>query len=112
MLQNVTVANVLAHRAGLSFVDDELSADDVFDWARITSLLAAQKPHWEPGTAHGYHAYTLGFIIGELIRRVDPQHRPYGRFVREEIDGEFYVGVPDGSVEARLAPLIRKVVRW
>lgn len=107
----MTVSDALAHRAGLSFVDGELTADDAYDWTRMTSLLAAQKPHWEPGTAHGYHAYTLGFIIGELIRRVDPQHRSYGRFVREEVDEEFYVGVPDESIEARVAPLIRKAVR-
>jgi CubicO group peptidase (beta-lactamase class C family) len=76
----------------------------------MTSLLAAQKPHWEPGTAHGYHAHTIGFLGGELIHRVDPHHRSYGQFIRDELDTEFYVGVPNDNVEARVAPLTFKTV--
>lgn len=101
----------MAHRAGLSFVDEELTPDDVYDWSRMTSLLAAQKPHWEPGTAHGYHAYTFGYLAGELLRRVDPQHRSCGRFIRDELDDQFFVGVPDDETEARVSPLLRKIVR-
>ncbi len=108
-VKNITVADVLSHRAGLPYVDEQLTLDDVCNWSRMTSLLAAQKPHWEPGTTHGYHPFTHGFLGGELIRRVDPHHRSYGQFIRDEIDSEFYVGVPDDSVEARVAPLIRKV---
>jgi len=100
----------MAHRAGLSFVDEQLTTEDAFNWSRMTTLLAAQTPHWEPGTAHGYHAYTLGYAAGELIRRVDPHHRTYGQFVRDELDNEFYVGVSDDEVETRVSPLIRKVV--
>jgi hypothetical protein len=108
--KKITVAEVLSHRAGLSYVDQELTVDDVFDWSRITSLLAAEKPHWPPGSAHGYHAHTVGFLAGELVHRADPQHRPYGQFVRDELDGGFYVGVSDDKVEARVAPLIQKPV--
>ncbi|CAF2639606.1 unnamed protein product [Rotaria sp. Silwood2] len=109
--QNILLRDVLSHRAGLPFVDQQLTANDTFDWSRMTSLLAAQKPYWEPGTAHGYHAHTIGFIVGELIRRVDPQHRSYGQFIRDELDNEFYVGVPNDEVEARVAPLIQKQVK-
>jgi CubicO group peptidase (beta-lactamase class C family) len=108
-VKNITVGELLSHRAGLPFVDGQLTLDDVYDWSRITSLLAAQKPHWEPGTTHGYHVFTHGFLGGELVRRVDPHHRSYGQFVRDELDSEFYVGVPNSNVEARVAPLIRKV---
>ncbi|CAF0964068.1 unnamed protein product [Rotaria sordida] len=107
--QNITVSDVLSHRAGLPYVDEQLTLDDVCNWSRMTSLLAAQKPHWEPGTIHGYHAVTSGFLGGELIRRVDPHHRPFGQFVRDEIDNEFYLGVPNDEIEARIAPLIKKI---
>jgi CubicO group peptidase (beta-lactamase class C family) len=109
LLKNITVGEVLSHRAGLPYVDEQLTLDDVCNWSRMTSLLAAQKPHWEPGTTHGYHPVTNGFLGGELVRRVDPQHRSFGEFIRDEIDSEFYVGVPNDEVEARVAPLIRKV---
>ena len=93
----------------MTCVDNELTFDDICNWSRITSLLATQKPHWEPGTTHGYHGFTIGFLAGELVRRVDPHHRSFGQFIRDEIDSEFYVGVPNDEVEARVAPLIRKV---
>jgi CubicO group peptidase (beta-lactamase class C family) len=110
-VKNITVGNLLSHRAGLPCVDEQLTLDDVCNWSRMTSLLAAQKPHWEPGTAHGYHAYTIGFLGGELVRRVDPHHRSLGQFIRDELDSEFYVGIPNDEVEARVAPLIFKTVR-
>jgi CubicO group peptidase (beta-lactamase class C family) len=108
-IKNITVGDVLSHRAGLPYVDEQLTVNDVCNWSRMTSLLAAQKPHWEPGTTHGYHPITGGFIGGELIRRVDPHHRSYGQFIRDELDNGFYVGVPNDDVEARVAPLIKKV---
>ncbi|CAF1076736.1 unnamed protein product [Rotaria sordida] len=74
----------------------------------MISLLIAEKPHWNPGSTHGYHGHTIGFLVGELIRYVDPQHRSYGQFVREELDDQCYIGVSDDKVEARVAPLIRK----
>ncbi|CAF4906094.1 unnamed protein product [Rotaria sp. Silwood1] len=106
--ENITVSQLMSHRAGLPCVDEQLTLNDVLDWTRITSLLAKQKPHWEPGTTHGYHPYTFGFLAGELVQRVDPQHRSYSQFVRDELDPEFYVGVSDNNVEARVAPLFAK----
>jgi CubicO group peptidase (beta-lactamase class C family) len=99
----------MSHRAGLPCVDASLTLDDVCDWRRMTSLLAAQAPYWTPGTGHGYHAVTNGFLGGELVCRVDPQQRSYSRFVREELGNEIFVGVPDDTVEHRVARLIRKV---
>ena len=75
----------------------------------MTSLLAAQKPFWEPGTMHGYHSYTHGFLSGELIRRVDPQRRSCGQFIRDEIDSGFHFGITDETIERRVARLIRSV---
>lgn len=110
-MKNITVGDIMSHRAGLPYTAETLTAEDAFDWSRMTSLLAAEKPQWEPGTKHGYHAHTLGFIAGELIRRVDPQHRSYGQFVRDELDSQFYVGVPNDEIEARVSPLMFYTVR-
>ena len=104
------MGDVLSHRAGLPCVDKSLTLDEVFDWNQITSLLAAQAPFWKPGTEHGYHAYTLGFLGGELIHRVDPKHRSYSQFIREELDPEFYCGAIDDNVQSRIARLMSKEV--
>jgi CubicO group peptidase (beta-lactamase class C family) len=108
-VKKITVADVMSHRAGLPYLDEQLTVNDVCNWSRMTSLLAAQKPHWEPGTTHGYHPVTNGFLAGELVRRVDPHHRSYGQFIRDEIDSEFYMGISNEEFEARIAPLIQKV---
>ena len=105
------VRDLLAHRAGLPCTEQQLTTDDLFDWNKMTSLLASQKPYWESGSAHGYHSYTHGFLTGELVQRVDPQHRSFSQFVRDELDPEFYIGVNDDSVEARIASLFGKGVR-
>ena len=92
------------------YVDEQLTTQDAYNWSRMTSLIAAQRPHWQPGTAHGYHAYTVGYAAGELIRRVDPHHRSYGQFIREEIDKEFHVGLIDDQFETRISPVVRQIV--
>jgi CubicO group peptidase (beta-lactamase class C family) len=73
----------LTHQAGLSAVRKPLAADDIYDWKKMCAELAAQEPWWPPGTAHGYHAITYGWLVGEIVRRVDG--RNIGRFFREEI---------------------------
>jgi CubicO group peptidase (beta-lactamase class C family) len=106
---DVTVAQLLSHQVGLVSVDPPTSLDDALDWDTITGKLAAQRPLWTPGTAHGYHALTYGWLAGELVRRVDPRHRSLGTFVAEEIVGplgvEFWIGLPD-SEEHRVSPVI------
>jgi CubicO group peptidase (beta-lactamase class C family) len=72
-------------------------------------ILARQKPAWEPGTRHGYHALTLGFYQNELLRRIDPQHRSLGRFFDQEIAQplklDAYINVPEDLPNSRLATL-------
>ncbi len=109
-LKNITVSDVLSHRAGLPYINQFLTLDDACNWSRMIDLLVAEKPHWKPGSTHGYHGHTTGYIAGELIRRVDPQHRSYSQFIRDELDKECYVGVSDDKVEARVAPLFEKQV--
>jgi CubicO group peptidase (beta-lactamase class C family) len=73
--ERITVRQLLAHQAGLFAFDEPVDRSMVADLDRLAVVMARQKPAWEPGTRQGYHALTLGFYEGELLRRVDPQHR-------------------------------------
>ncbi len=66
----VTLAQVLSHQAGLPGIAEEMSPETWLDWDAMTAKLAAMEPLWTPGTANGYHPQTVGFIAGELLRRV------------------------------------------
>ena len=84
---DVTVRQLLGHQAGLCVLKPAPTVRDVADPARLSAMLAAQKPAWPPGTRHGYHAITLGWYESELIRRTDPAGRTLGRFFADEIAG-------------------------
>lgn len=105
--ERVTVAHLLAHQAGLAWVDEPMTLEDALAWEPVVAALARQAPHWEPGTQHGYHALTFGWLVGEVVRRASG--RSVGAFFAEEIAGplglDFWVGLPE-SVEPRVAPLI------
>jgi CubicO group peptidase (beta-lactamase class C family) len=104
---NVKVSHLMSHSAGLSGFKEKITRDDLYDWDKVTSLLAAQAPFWEPGTAPGYHALTQGYLVGEVIRRVTG--KSIGTVFREEIAGplgaDFWIGLP-ASEDARVAELI------
>ena len=104
---NVKVSHLLAHSAGLSGLEEPIAPADVYDWDKITGLLAAQAPWWEPGTASGYHAITQGFLLGEVVRRI--VGKSFGTFLRDEITGplgtDFHVGVAPEH-DARIGFLI------
>jgi CubicO group peptidase (beta-lactamase class C family) len=104
---NVKVSHLMSHSAGLSGWKETLQTRDLYDWEKCTSLLAAQAPYWEPGTACGYHAMTQGFLVGEVIRRVTG--RTVGTVFREEIakplGADFHIGLP-ASEDGRVAELI------
>lgn len=103
----VTVRQLLAHQAGLAAIDRPLTVADLADLDVVADALAEQRPAWEPGTRHGYHAISLGWYEGELLRRVDPAGRSLGRFFAEEVaaplGAEFHVGVPDTVDPDRIA---------
>ncbi len=65
----VTLRMLLSHRAGLAALRAPLAPDAIYDWARMTHALAAEEPWWPPGERHGYHAFSYGWLVGELIRR-------------------------------------------
>jgi CubicO group peptidase (beta-lactamase class C family) len=99
----------LAHQAGLCAIDEPLTAAKLGDLEGLAEVLARQRSAWEPGTRQGYHALSLGWYEGELIRRVDPQHRSLGRFFAEEVAEplglEFYFGLPPGTPSERVASI-------
>ena len=100
---------MLAHQAGLFAIDEPVDRETVADLDRLAVILARQKPAWEPGTRQGYHALSLGFYEGELLRRIDPKHRSLGRFFQDEIatplNLDLYIRLPDGIPNSRLATL-------
>jgi CubicO group peptidase (beta-lactamase class C family) len=105
----ITVRQLLAHQAGLFAFDEPVDRSVVADLDRLAAVLARQKPTWEPGTRQAYHAITLGFYEGELMRRVDPRHRSLGQFFQDEIASplaeDIYIRVPEEIPNARLATL-------
>lgn len=107
--EHITVRQLLAHQAGLFAINDPVDRDTLHDFDRLAAILARQKPAWEPGTRQAYHALSLGFYEGELLRRIDPQHRSLGQFFHEEIasrlDPDMYIGLPEAVPNARLATL-------
>ena len=103
----VKVSHLMSHSAGLSGWREPLVKEDLYDWDKVTALLAAQAPFWEPGTAPGYHALTQGYLVGEVVRRITG--RSLGTVFRKEIaeplGADFHIGLP-ASEDARVAELI------
>ena len=104
--EQVTVAQLLSHQAGLYTVDGPLTFQEVLDWNTMVSRLANTAPLFPVGSTHGYHAITFGWLAGHLVRLVDG--RNIGRFIAEEIatplGGEIYVGLP-AHLEPRVSPI-------
>ncbi len=99
--ENTRVSDFLCHRAGMHGFQGAFPTFDYRDWEKWTQTLAKQKPFREPGTSQGYHALTYGWLVGELIRRIDG--RSVGRYFSEEIsipfDLDFKIGLEDEEIE-------------
>jgi CubicO group peptidase (beta-lactamase class C family) len=93
--ESVTLRQLLSHRAGLPAIREPLPSGAVLDWSRMTGALAATEPWWEPGTRHGYHVNTYGFLVGEVVRRASGER--IGRYFRDEfaepLHLDFHFGV-------------------
>lgn len=103
----ITVAMLLSHQAGLAALIEPVEGHIYCDWHRLVQRLASQKPLWEPGTRHGYHALTFGHLLGEVVRRVSGQS--IGCFFKEKVADplglDFWIGLPE-SERSRVAPVI------
>ena len=103
----VTVRHALTHRAGIPYMPANVTPEMMTDWEAMCAAIATHEPLWPPGTQTAYHAWTYGWLVGEVVRRIDG--RPFGQFVREvlcaplNIEG-LYLGISD-EVEPRVARL-------
>lgn len=104
----ITVAQVLSHQAGLCGIVEAFDPALWFDWDAICEKLSAMAPIWTPGTASGYHPITVGYLVGEIFRRVDG--RTLGTALREDLaqphDLDLWIGLPD-SEHGRCADMQR-----
>jgi CubicO group peptidase (beta-lactamase class C family) len=107
--EEITVRHLLSHQAGLFALDAPVDRTVAADLDRLAVILAQQKPAWGPGTRQAYHAQSLGFYEGELLRRVDPRHRSLGQFFQDEVAAplglEFYLRLPEAIPNSRLATI-------
>src|SRR2546421_4226210 len=106
--QAVTIRQVLNHSAGVPQIPLDTTPEDLCDWDKMCAAIADAELWWEPGTKVGYHAYTFGYIVGEIVRRATGQ--PLAQVLRAEVAGplgvasELYFGMPE-SEHHRLARL-------
>jgi len=100
----ITIRTLLSHRAGLPAIREPLPDGAALNWGLMIHALEKQAPWWAPGTAHGYHVNTFGFLVGEIVRRTAGM--TIGRFIAREIadplDADLYIGLPL-SEHARVA---------
>lgn len=103
----IPVRWLLSHRAGLAAIEGDFTLDEALSWEPVVAALAAQAPLWEPGTKHGYHLRSYGWLLGELVRRVDG--RTVGRFLADEVARplglDLWIGLPEEQ-EHRVSSIV------
>jgi CubicO group peptidase (beta-lactamase class C family) len=103
----ITVRQLMNHRAGLPAIRRPLAPEDLYAWQTMTGALAAEEPWWEPGTRHGYHAITFGYLVGEVIRRITG--KSVGRYFKDEIASPLNIDAHIGlnaAEDVRVADMI------
>ena len=105
--ESMPVRYLLCHQAGVPAIDRRLTPEELHSWTPVIEALAEQTPFWTPGTAHGYHAVSYGYLVGEVVRRITG--RSLGTFFADEVAGplglEFFIGLPE-EYEPRVSPLV------
>ena len=103
----ITVRMLLNHQAGLPGVSRPLSVAEVLDFDRAVRVMETERPLWRPGSRHGYHATTFGWLVGEVVRRVGGQ--TVGQFFRQNVAQplalDFWIGLPERE-EHRVAQTV------
>jgi CubicO group peptidase (beta-lactamase class C family) len=106
--ETITVKQLLSHKAGLLFVEDPHSLEDVISWYPIIESLEKQAPFFQPGTEHGYHALTFGWLVGELILRAagfQKFSQAVNSLISSPLNLNLYVGLDD-SMSDKVSKLI------
>jgi CubicO group peptidase (beta-lactamase class C family) len=105
--EQVTARMMLDHSAAVPALREKVTNDGPYDWSYMTERLAAEEPFWKPGTRNGYHGFTFGWTVGEMVRRASG--KSLGAFFQEEIAQplglDFWIGLPE-AIESRVAPII------
>jgi CubicO group peptidase (beta-lactamase class C family) len=108
---DIPVRWLLCHKAGLPYVDATLTLDEALAWDPVIRALEAQAPVWPPGTVHGYHATTYGWLVGEVVRRISG--KSLGTFFADELarplELDFWIGLPEEE-HHRVAPLVGEML--
>ncbi|WP_152221299.1 serine hydrolase domain-containing protein [Pseudomonas sp. SCB32] len=106
--QTITVRQLLCHRAGLPAIREPLAPEALYDWSTMTAALAAETPWWIPGTEHGYAPITYGWLVGEVIRRVDGREPGTAIVARtaQPLGLDFHIGLDDAEFH-RVAHIAR-----
>lgn len=103
----IPVSALLNHRAGLAAIRAPLKHEDLFNWDKVTTELARQEPWWPPGSRHGYHAITFGWLVGEVVRRISG--KSLGAYFRDEIakplNADAHIGIGP-EFDARIADIL------
>jgi CubicO group peptidase (beta-lactamase class C family) len=107
--KEITIEQLLQHRAGLSAIDKKLDTNIIKDRSLLDSVIADQEPHWQPGDYQGYHVWNIGWYISSLLLRIDPEKRFLKEFLEQEvlpeIDGEIRIGLEHDYDWAEIATL-------
>ena len=110
--ERVTTRMMLDHSSAVPAVRAKVKDDGPYDFAYMTQRLADEVPFWEPGTRNGYHGFTFGWTVGEMVRRASG--KSLGTFFREEIAGplglDFWISLPE-EIEPRVAPIVAHVYK-
>ncbi|MBN9487757.1 MAG: beta-lactamase family protein [Alphaproteobacteria bacterium] len=105
--EQVTTRMMLDHSSAVPALREKVKDDGPYDWSYMTERLAAEEPFWKPGTRNGYHGFTFGWTVGEMVRRVSG--KSLGTFFQDEIAKplglDFWIGLPE-AIEPRVAPIL------
>jgi CubicO group peptidase (beta-lactamase class C family) len=105
--QDIPVRMAFNHQSGVAHVDTPMPVDAIADYDWMVQAVEKTRPFWEPGTRAGYHGFTIGVMVGELVRRLDG--RSVGKFFRDEVAeplaADAWIGLPEEH-EARVATTI------
>jgi CubicO group peptidase (beta-lactamase class C family) len=105
--ERVTTRMMLDHSAAVPALREKVKETGPYEWDYMTERLAQEQLFWEPGTRNGYHGFTFGWTVGEMVRRASG--KSLGTFFREEVAGplglDFWIGLPE-AIEPRVAPIL------
>ena len=108
----VTTRMMLDHSAGVPALRAKVKPDGPYEWDYMTGRLAEEEPFWEPGTRNGYHGFTFGWTVGEMVRRVSG--KSLGTFFQDEVAKplglDFWIGLPE-EIEPLVAPMISHIYK-